>query len=99
MRAQREGALDYREYLPGDSGWLLRERLVMASMEQGIIAGQLKAMLPVAAGTAVAKDIISDLVDIETPWLGSGGSGNKEKELAALWEEYEKNNGKRVQTV
>ena len=94
MRAQREGALDYREYLPGDSGWKLRESLILASLENAIVADQLKAVIPVVHNSDILEKLLSDIVETETPWVSKVATKEERmRQLAEMWRKHKESQG------
>ena len=75
--------LDYREYEPG-SPWLIREALVFRSMERGLLADQLRAMLPVLRSTDAQREALGLLDGLTMPWLATGRS-EKAEDLVAKY--------------
>ena len=67
--AHLTGAMDYSKW-PGDDldASVMKETLVIRALEERMILGQWKAILPKVSSDMV-RDLVNDIVKLETPWL------------------------------
>jgi len=61
--------MDYSKW-PGDDldASVMKETLVIRALEERMILGQWKAILPKVSSDMV-RDLVNDIVKLETPWL------------------------------
>lgn len=90
VRAQRDGILDYRTYTPGDANWLLRERILMSSIEDQILVEHSKLIFPGLSGEA-QETIFNSILSYEMPWVAKELS--KSNQIKKLIQQYDEEIG------
>jgi len=88
VRAQRDKIIDYRNYVPGDDQWLLREHILLRSVEDSIMADHCRMLIPVL-GSEARLELFDKLLKYELPWAleDDDGSGGASERMLSMYEQ------------
>jgi hypothetical protein len=68
IKAQRDGVLDYRNYTPLDASWLMKECILLDSIEDNIMSEHCKILLPNVTHEA-KSELFDNILRHDTPWI------------------------------